>query len=693
MQIQIKKGQSLWEALAEQNIVVERPCGGHGLCGACQVEVEGRGLVRACIFREEGCYEVQLPEGYGGQESAGLTAIGLSQGGARSGGSEAIRAKENRQEGPAAYACVDLGTTTVAGFVRQEGSLDKREFGFVNPQRIFGADVASRIELAASGKEAEMTRLIRQAILREIEAQMDEPTAQSEAEFPIWVSGNTTMLHLLEGLPVESLGSYPFTPGDISCHSFRTRGQKRTYVWHILPGISAYVGADIASGIRLLGMDREEEISLLVDLGTNGELALGNRDRILVASTAAGPAFEASDLGREIHASGLMQRMHEMLDQRIIDSYGTLAEPYFKTGYCGMSQELLRELQMAKAAIAAGIQILLEEYGIGEDAVKTVYLAGGMGFYAKAEDAIAIGLLPAAWADRIRVVGNTSLEGCAQACLEQAGDSKPSTKARETREVVLANHPGFEERYIEAMNFPGRIRDYVVIDLEMTGLSARENKIIEVGAARVRGGRVVDTIGYLVDPREPIPPKITELTGITDAMVAGAAEMDAAVEELLDYLGEDVIVGQNVSFDYSFLKQWAVNHKRPLEARCLDTLKLARGILPQDMPKRLENLCTYFQIPRENAHRALDDALETAQVYEKLCDLYEEEGIALPDPKPLVYHAKKQSPATKAQVERLHRYIEEKELPPEAIAEIHWETLTRSQASRIQDVFYAKYGR
>ncbi len=183
------------------------------------------------------------------------------------------------------------------------------------------------------------------------------------------------------------------------------------------------------------------------------------------------------------------------------------------------------------------------------------------------------------------------------------------------------------------------IKNYTVIDLEMTGLSAKNDKIIEIGAARVRGGEIVDTISTLVNPKQHIPQRVQELTGITDSDVENAADMDAAVDNLLDFIGDDIILGQNVTFDYSFLKQWAVNHKRTLSLNAYDTLKIARKCLPAEQSKKLEDLCEYFDVSRENAHRALDDAIETKQIFEKLLALMDENGEPV-ESKPLVYKAK-----------------------------------------------------
>ena len=229
------------------------------------------------------------------------------------------------------------------------------------------------------------------------------------------------------------------------------------------------------------------------------------------------------------------------------------------------------------------------------------------------------------------------------------------------------------------------IKNYTVIDLEMTGLSAKNDKIIEIGAARVRGGQVTDTISMLVNPKQHIPQRVQDLTGITDADVENAADMDEAVENLLDFIGEDVILGQNVTFDYSFLKQWAVNHKRPLELYAYDTLKLARKCLPPEQSKKLEDLCIYFGVNRENAHRALDDALETKEIFEKLLVLMDEKGENV-ESCPLVYKAKRQTPATAHQIERLKELMAESGITDD----INWETLTRSRASQLYDEYRSR---
>ncbi len=230
-----------------------------------------------------------------------------------------------------------------------------------------------------------------------------------------------------------------------------------------------------------------------------------------------------------------------------------------------------------------------------------------------------------------------------------------------------------------------RSKNYTVIDLEMTGLSAKADKIIEIGAVKVIDGKVADTYQTLVNPKQHIPERVQQLTGITDEDVQSGAPMDEALGKLLDFIGDDEIVGQNVNFDYSFMKQWAVNNKIPLELKAYDTLKLARKCLPPEQPKKLENLCEYFNIARENAHRALDDAMETQQIFEKLCDLMEEKNETV-ESQILTYKAKRQTPATARQIQNLKELIAANNIN-DVIA---WNNLTRSQASRLYDEYRIK---
>lgn len=233
------------------------------------------------------------------------------------------------------------------------------------------------------------------------------------------------------------------------------------------------------------------------------------------------------------------------------------------------------------------------------------------------------------------------------------------------------------------------IENYTVIDLEMTGLNAKTDEILEVGAVRVRGGKIADTFTAILRVNKPLSEKVMELTGISDTLMQAGGESEKVMAEYFSFLGEDVLVGQNLIFDYSFLKQWAVNHKFSFERTAVDTLKLARKFLPQEQKKDLESLCRYFEIERENGHRALEDAVETYRVFEKLKVHYGAEHEKDFAPYPLQYKAKKQTPATGRQIEYLKKYmsyygIEQSE---------SLQGLTRSEASRLTDRLIAQYGK
>lgn len=233
------------------------------------------------------------------------------------------------------------------------------------------------------------------------------------------------------------------------------------------------------------------------------------------------------------------------------------------------------------------------------------------------------------------------------------------------------------------------LNNYVVIDLEMTGLNAKRDVILETGAVRVRAGKAVATCSSLLCTGRKLPEQVVQLTGITEEMAAVGREPKEAMAEFFAFLGDDVLIGQNIIFDYSFLKQWAVNQGFSFERMAVDTLKLSRQFLPKEQKKDLESLCTYFQITRSNAHRALDDAWETWQIMERLKADYGMENPTAFEPKPLQYKAKKMTPATERQKENLRQLAacHGLEVPTDL------DQLTRSEVSRLTDLWISSYGR
>ncbi len=232
------------------------------------------------------------------------------------------------------------------------------------------------------------------------------------------------------------------------------------------------------------------------------------------------------------------------------------------------------------------------------------------------------------------------------------------------------------------------INTYISIDLETTGLNPKEDRIIEIGAVKVVDGQTVDTFSTFVNPGRRLEERIVELTGITDELLADAPCMEEVFPRLEEFLGDLPFVGHSILFDFSFLKKVAVNRNRSFEREAIDTLKIARKYLAGLEHKNLDYLCAYYHIPH-HAHRALQDAEATSELYQKLAEAFFSEEEALFRPAKLHFAAKKDTPATKAQKERLYRLL--------AQHKIEWdrdvEKLTRSEASRFTDRILAMYGR
>lgn len=230
------------------------------------------------------------------------------------------------------------------------------------------------------------------------------------------------------------------------------------------------------------------------------------------------------------------------------------------------------------------------------------------------------------------------------------------------------------------------IQDYTAIDIETTGLDPKLEKMIEVGAVKVRNGQITDCFESLVQPGRKLSETITKLTGITDETLKDAPEPKEVIPKLLDFLGEDILLGHSIMFDYSFLKRAAVNLGFVFEKRGIDTLKIARAKLQNLESRRLDFLCDYYKIPHQ-AHRAMEDAKAASILYGKLAEEFYEERLFTPVT--LIYKAKREGPITVQQKERLYKLIEAHKL----IIDYDIDKLTRNEANRIADKIILQYGR
>lgn len=225
------------------------------------------------------------------------------------------------------------------------------------------------------------------------------------------------------------------------------------------------------------------------------------------------------------------------------------------------------------------------------------------------------------------------------------------------------------------------LRSYIAFDVETTGLNPLENEIIEIGALKVRDGKVADRFMEFIKPAAPISPAITSLTGITDEMVAGARTRCQVVPDFLDFCEDDVLIGHNVSFDYSFMKCSAAADGLPFEKMGIDTLKIAQKVHRDLASKSLGSLCEYYQIENKSAHRAYHDALATAKLYQTLAHYFEDREPKLFKPVQLTYRVRKPQPATPKQIAFINNLIRKRQ------AKLTWDpdTITRSEASKIID--------
>jgi uncharacterized 2Fe-2S/4Fe-4S cluster protein (DUF4445 family) len=359
----------------------------------------------------------------------------------------------------------------------------------LNDQRIYGADVMSRIHAAREGKTGELFRRINSQV-RDMLRQFDRRWDLKSKEY-LAVAGNTAMLHLFVNADPSSLGAAPFTPAFLEARELPGSSLSLPVeTAGLLPSISAFVGADITAGIAVTGMTEERRTSLLIDIGTNGEMALFHNGRILCCSAAAGPALEGAGIscgtggvtgavnrveksgGSLVFStigggppvglcgSGLIDAAALMLDEGVIDETGAFTaeseESFLITAGIAVTRGDVRQFQLAKSAIASGIQILCRAAGIEAGGVERVYLAGGLGFYIEPGRAIRTGLLPSSFRNRCAVCGNTSLEGAVRRLTDPAFPARCAGIAAKSEAVELAGDPAFMETFVENMLFPVR---------------------------------------------------------------------------------------------------------------------------------------------------------------------------------------------------------------------------------------------
>lgn len=388
----------------------------------------------------------------------GITPAGAAAGSLHVLAEDALLGERIPLQGSRRLAVADIGTTTVAMLLyHSDGSVADR-YVAVNPQTAYGADVLSRIRAAEDPEAAaDMRRQVQQVLAQGL--RRFAGLLESGEELYLVLAANTTMTYLLMGWNPSELGKAPFQASHLSGAETELGGVP----CFVFPGLSAFVGGDIAAGIHACGMCRREGITLLLDLGTNGEIVLGNRERRIACATAAGPAFEGG-VNRGIWGADMISLLARLLEEGLLEDTGLLAEAYFEKGIrignVTVTQEAVRSVQLAKGAIAAGVRILLDRYGVGPESVERVVLAGGFGYYLRPEAAARIGLLPKQLAEKAAAGGNTALSGALLAGRRILLEGRTEGVREELRETVLrtevlnlAEEPEFGELYMSMINF------------------------------------------------------------------------------------------------------------------------------------------------------------------------------------------------------------------------------------------------
>lgn len=480
-QISAPRGSSLIDVLHEFG--VEFPCGGKGSCGKCKVKLlqgeiltdpDHRNKLKeldlgpewrlACMSRANGDLVLEV-----GQYEAMIQA------------DDSLFSFEAREGYGVA---VDLGTTTlVAQLVELSTAKVLAVETALNPQRKWGSDLISRLEAALADDASELTRIIREAIGQMVRKLITEKEISIDR---LVLVGNTVMQHFFCGFDIKPLSFYPFESPELGVRHFNASELD----WDLdcrqisfYPSIGSFVGSDILAGIHATGMWQRKEYSILVDLGTNGEIVVGNNESLLCASTAAGPAFEGATISmgmlastgaissvahamdglscsvignvpaKGICGSGLIDAVAVLLEDGVIGDFGEITSGDSEvelTEEVRLSTKDIQEFQLAKAAIAAGLKILMGKLGISIDQVSHIYIAGAFGTYINLDNVVSTGMMRFP-PDRFHKLGNTALIGAKMFLFSDMSVSDEILAL--SSHVKLESEADFQDVFVDELNF------------------------------------------------------------------------------------------------------------------------------------------------------------------------------------------------------------------------------------------------
>lgn len=482
---EITEKMFITDALKDNDILIDQPCGGKEVCGQCKVIAKGE--ITDITYQERKIIsEKDLEKGY--RLSCSTKLVGdatiILEREPDIQGVHGSSEGEISQENPlykTSGVVIDLGTTTLyAEHYNKRGILAKA--AVKNPQTIYGADVISRMEASIKGCTEELGDLIRKALWKLIEK------VQGEKADLFLITGNTAMLYLLMKKDPKSIALSPFIADDLFGRFYSGKDifkkASMNSILYLPRCISAYLGADISTAFLASEIYKSNNTSVLVDIGTNGEILLWNKGILYGCSTAAGPAFEGAGIvhgsygvsgaidkiwhvngkiqyttinkipARSICGSGIIDGIAVLLDRGILKKSGAFfsqKESVEIGNGIKIFKKDIRSIQMAKSAIQAGIRSLVYGADIDLDQVEKLYIAGGFGNYLNLKNATAIGLIPSKWLDFTSVIGNAALKGGALMMGNKELIKEQDQRIKDVKVVSLERNPFFEEKFIEGM--------------------------------------------------------------------------------------------------------------------------------------------------------------------------------------------------------------------------------------------------
>jgi len=511
--IAIHAGATILEAAGQAGIILNSVCGGRGTCEKCAVNIEPGGeKVLACQYRIESDLTVTIPVGSRFFEQK-ILAEGIE---AETRIDRDIYKKylQIRPDAELFGVAVDIGTTTVvARLISMQSGRSLATEAALNPQTRYGDDVVSRIAYADTEvKLAELQKVIIDCINDLIDRLCNKAAIEGKQIFEVCAVGNTTMNHIFLKMPVKQLGRAPY-----KAHSLDARdtaaGESALQInpagnVHTVENIAGFVGSDTIAVALATDIDSAERMSLVVDIGTNGEIVLGTAETLYAASCAAGPAFEGARIScgsravegaieavvvnedgidldvignsppHSICGSGLIDAVAILLNLGIVDATGRFTKPTSLEGKISpalfsriieqnsqpafvlddaqkvtLTQADIRQVQLAKAAIRAGIIFLERKLDISDSDIEQIFLAGAFGNYIRAESALRLKMLPDVPHERIRFVGNAAGSGAQMILLSEQCREKAKELARKIEYVEIAHQPNFQDVFAESMAF------------------------------------------------------------------------------------------------------------------------------------------------------------------------------------------------------------------------------------------------